>query len=62
MEWLKRLRMDSLKKVAFRIVLFFALAVGVFVYFHCWELFGMRTAFGQEKVGRDRSRPVELCI
>ena len=41
MEWLKRLRMDSLKKVAFRIVLFFALAVGVFVYFHCWELFGM---------------------
>lgn len=41
MEWLKQLRMDSLKKVMFRIVLFFALAVGVFVYFHCWELFGM---------------------
>lgn len=41
MEWLKQLRMASLRKSMVQIVLFLVLAVGVFVYFHCWQLFGM---------------------
>lgn len=41
MEWLKELRMASLKKAAPRIVLFLALAAGVFVYFRCWTLLGV---------------------
>ncbi len=41
MEWLKQLRMDSLRKAAFRVILFCALAVGIFVYFQCWTLLGV---------------------
>ena len=41
MEWLKQLRMDSLRRVAVRIVVPLVLAAGVFVYFRCWSLAGM---------------------
>ena len=41
MEWLKKLRMASLKKSMVQIVFFLVLAVGIFIAFRCWGLLGV---------------------
>lgn len=41
MEWLKELRLVSLRRVAVRVIVFGVLGAGALVYFRCWSLLGL---------------------